>query len=75
MHPLRPKRREERLSEEDMILWQDVLDLVMAGRVSNLMCPFCKTGALKMTRIERKTRLECEHCRKFIEGAFQDQLE
>jgi len=58
-----------------MILWQDVLDLVMAGRVSNLRCPFCKTGALKLTKSERKTRLECEGCRKYIEGAFLDQIE
>jgi hypothetical protein len=54
-----------------MILWQDVLDLVMAGRTSNLQCPFCKQGQIKVDRTPIKTRLECEKCRHFIEGALQ----
>jgi hypothetical protein len=60
-------KREGGLSDEDVILWQDVLDLVMSGRTSNLTCPFCKNGQLKVHTDERKTRVLCESCRKFIE--------
>ncbi len=58
-----------------MILWQDVLDLVMAGRTSNLVCPFCKAGQIKIVKRERTTRLVCEGCRQFLEGSFLDQTE
>jgi hypothetical protein len=27
--------------DEDMILWQDTLDEIMAGRRSGLVCPSC----------------------------------
>ena len=28
--------------EEEALIWQDVLDDIVAGRVTNLLCPFCK---------------------------------
>lgn len=61
--------------EEDIILWQDVLDLVQAGRPSNILCPFCKKGTIQINRRERVSRLECPSCRKYIEGSFPDDLE
>ncbi len=63
------------MSEEAAILWQDILDLVMGGRVSNLACPFCQKGQIQVTKLARTTRLECPSCRQFIEGAFQDSME
>ena len=60
------------MSEEDIILWQDILDEVAAGRLANLRCPFCKTGEIRVERIEHKTRLECPSCRRFIEGALRE---
>ena len=59
------------MDEEDMIVWQDVLDLIQAGRGDGLQCPFCKTGALTVTQKERVMRIMCSSCRKFIEGAMQ----
>jgi hypothetical protein len=61
------------MSEEDIILWQDLLDLVAAGRGSDLVCPFCKKGKVEVTRRERVTRLQCPSCRKFIEGQMGDE--
>ena len=56
--------------DEDMVRWQEVLDLVMAGR-DDLPCPFCQRGAVKLTRTGPVTRLECPACRKFVEGSLQ----
>ena len=61
------------MSEEDIVLWQDLLDLIAAGRTSNLQCPFCKKGQVTVTRVHRVTRLECPNCRKFIEGAMGEE--
>ena len=56
--------------DEDMIVWQDVLDLVVAGKTS-LRCPFCTKGELKISEQPlRRTRVECPTCRKFIEVAL-----
>lgn len=61
--------------EEDALIWQDVLDEVAAGRKQNLLCPFCKKGEISITDDEwqKRTRLECRSCRRFIEGRMQVQ--
>jgi transposase-like protein len=61
--------------EEAMMMWQDVLDLVAAGRTSDLTCPFCKKGQVQVKKIEqtRQTRLECSACRQFIVGHLADE--
>jgi hypothetical protein len=56
------------MSEEDEILWQDVLDQVAAGRVQDLRCPFCQQGKITLDETPERTRLECRACRRFIEG-------
>jgi hypothetical protein len=60
------------MSEDDHIYWQDHLEAVLAGRAADLKCPFCYTGAVVVTKQERKTRLACQNkeCRQFIEGRF-----
>jgi hypothetical protein len=58
------------MDEEESLLWQDVLDEVVAGRTQNLRCPFCQKGEIALTKPERKerlTRCECKACRRFIE--------
>ena len=62
------------MSEDDIILWQDVLDLVVSGKTSNLVCPFCQKGPIEITQKERVTRLECRSCRRYIEGAMADTI-
>ena len=56
------------MNEEDAMVWQDVLDLVAAGRTSELACPFCRNGRITVTTEGRTTRLECGACRRYIEG-------
>jgi len=59
------------MDEDEVIMWQDVLDEVAAGRTRSLRCPFCKKGDIKLTQEPPKTRLECASCRRFIEGKMQ----
>lgn len=60
------------MGEDDVVLWQDVLDDVAAGKKTGLQCPFCeadgKRAEIVVSQREQVTRLECRLCRKFIEG-------
>jgi hypothetical protein len=63
------------LDDDDLIAWQDVLDEIAAGRGEGLSCPFCRTGKLEIGANpdgarDSKTRIECNRCKKFIEGQF-----
>jgi hypothetical protein len=64
--------RDERISvdEEEMIAWQDVLDMIAAGRPGDLPCPFCKHRPLLVEDVEFSTRISCSKCKKFIQGRF-----
>jgi hypothetical protein len=65
------------MSDEDetMIVWQDVLDEIVAGRRSGLLCPSCKKGQLQIEDRPRGMRITCPACKKFIEGAMGDQTD
>ena len=56
--------------EEALIAWQDVLDMVLAGRPSDLGCPFCNHRPLTIEDIEQSKRISCSKCGKFIRGRF-----
>jgi hypothetical protein len=60
------------LSEDDIIYWQDTLDAVVAGKTTELKCPFCYVGEIKVEQKERTTRIECAKCRKYIEGSLKE---
>lgn len=53
-----------------MIAWQDVLDLIAAGRPDGLPCPFCKHAPLTIEEIDFSTRISCPKCKKFVQGRF-----
>jgi hypothetical protein len=57
--------------DEEMILWQDTLDEIMAGRRTGLVCPACKKGALVVEEQQRGLRVSCPSCKKFLEGSMQ----
>ncbi len=59
--------------EDDLMVWQDVLDEVAAGRTGNLRCPICQKGEVVLDRDERRTRLECRACHRFIEGRMANE--
>lgn len=58
-------------NEEDMIVWQDVLDLIQAGR-SDVECPFCHKSQVEVTTKGLVTRIMCPNCRKFVEGRMTE---
>lgn len=58
------------MDEEDIIKWQDTLDLILAGRGEGLKCPFCEQGTIQVTQKERVTHIECPSCRRFVDGSF-----
>jgi hypothetical protein len=65
------------MSDEDetMIVWQDVLDEIAAGRRTGLLCPSCKNGQLQIEAQGRVMRITCPSCKRFIEGAMGDPAE
>jgi hypothetical protein len=59
------------VDEEELIIWQDVLDQVAARRAEPLACPHCHARPLAVDeRPDGVTRITCPSCRKFIEGRF-----
>jgi hypothetical protein len=57
-------------NEEALVAWQDVLDLVVAGRGQDAACPFCRHRPLAIEEVEHMTRIACPTCKKFIQGRF-----
>lgn len=59
------------MDEEELIVWQDVLDQIMAGRPNDLACPYCHHRPMVVEEQEWSTKISCTKCRKFIQGRFQ----
>jgi hypothetical protein len=64
------KRKDSRVDEEALIVWQDVLDMVLNGRPNEVGCPYCNHRPLTIEEIEFSTRISCSKCGKFIQGRF-----
>jgi transcription elongation factor Elf1 len=60
----------EAVDEEALIVWQDILDEIVAGRPNNLSCPYCNHTPLRVETAGRITRVRCDACSQYIEGAF-----
>jgi hypothetical protein len=59
------------MDEEELILWQDVLDEIAAGRREGLACPHCSARPLTVEeRPAGATRIQCPSCQRFLEGRF-----
>ena len=61
------------MDEEELVVWQDVLDQVAAGRPNDLVCPYCNHRPLVVEEVEWSTRISCSKCKKFIQGKFAPQ--
>jgi len=59
------------VDEEELIVWQDVLDQIMAGRPNDLACPYCRHRPMVVEEQEWSTKISCSKCGKFIQGRFQ----
>jgi hypothetical protein len=60
------RERTSAVDEEALIVWQDVLDSIMAGRSNDLTCPYCGNRPLLVEQVEFSTKISCNKCRKFI---------
>jgi ribosomal protein S27AE len=59
------------VDEEELIIWQDVLDQVAARRADRLACPHCAAVPLAIEEDPGGlTRIACGQCQRFIEGRF-----
>jgi hypothetical protein len=68
------RSRNERIlavDEEALIAWQDVLDMVVAGRPNDAGCPYCNHRPLTIEEVDSSTKISCSKCGKFIQGRFQ----
>ena len=64
------KRKDSRVDEEALIVWQDVLDMVVNGRPNEVACPHCNHRPLTIEEVDQSTRISCSKCGKFIQGRF-----
>ncbi len=55
---------------EALIAWQDVLDMVAAGRPGEVACPYCNHRPLTIEEVDYSTKISCGKCKKFIQGRF-----
>ena len=55
-------------NEEELSVWQDVLDQVMAGRTKGHTCPHCGEAELAAEIDEFQLTVRCDGCGKWIEG-------
>jgi hypothetical protein len=60
------------VDEEALVMWQDVLDSIMAGRPGEASCPYCKHRPLTVEEVEFATKVSCTKCGRFIQGKFQE---
>jgi len=56
--------------EAAMIAWQDVFDMIAAGRPGDAACPTCKHRPLTVETVDFRTRISCGKCGAFVQGAF-----
>ena len=57
--------------EDYLVIWQDLLDEVMAGRSRGLKCPECGAPDLEVEKDEAKVSIRCRGCGRTIQGRFR----
>ena len=61
------------MDEEALIAWQDVLDMIVAGRPNDLSCPYYNHRPLVVEEVEFSTKITCSKCGKYLQGRFAPQ--
>lgn len=56
------------LDDDAMVIWQDVLDVVVAGRPGEASCPLCSHRPLQVEDVLGQTKISCAKCGAFIQG-------
>ncbi len=58
------------MDDEALILWQETLDEIVAGREADLECPHCRKRPLVVEHAGGLTKVSCRACGQFLEGRF-----
>ena len=61
------------MDEEALIMWQDVLDAIAAGRPGEAACPHCRHKPLTVEEVDFSTKISCSKCKQYIQGKFAPQ--
>ena len=57
------KRKDSRVDEEALVVWQDVLDMVVNGRPNEVACPHCNHRPLTIEEIDPAEAMTPERVR------------
>jgi ribosomal protein L37AE/L43A len=53
---------------DELVIWQDILDEVMAGRTQGHRCPKCNAPGLEVEKTPSRVYIKCSDCGNTFEG-------
>ncbi|MBH24617.1 MAG: hypothetical protein CMH57_09230 [Myxococcales bacterium] len=53
---------------DELVIWQDILDEIMAGRLQGHRCPYCDAQGLEVEKDPARVYIKCNECGKTFEG-------
>lgn len=56
---------------DELVVWQDVLDEILAGRSKGLRCPYCDAQALTVEKTPATLSIKCAECGKSFFGRMR----
>ena len=56
---------------DELVVWQDLLDEVLAGRTQGLRCPVCDAAGIEVEKDPARIFVRCKECGKTFEGRFK----
>ena len=62
------------MSEHDydqLVIWQDILDEIMAGRTKGHLCPVCHAAGLDIEKTPAQIFIKCNECGVTFKGRLR----
>ena len=56
---------------DELVIWQDILDEIMAGRTKGHRCPKCNAQGLEVDKTPARVRVKCTECGVGFEGRLK----
>jgi len=56
---------------DELAIWQDTLDEVVAGRTKGLKCPYCGAPGLEVETTAGTLTIKCNDCGKGFSGRLR----
>ena len=53
---------------DELVIWQDILDEVMADRTTGHRCPYCHAEGLLVEKTPAQVFIKCNECGKTFKG-------